>query len=276
VKARRRRCILALGFGGLVGIGLLAAVVYWRHGRNSPVPRPLPSFPTAQPYTPWPTPPIADRFDFPLLPAEAYGPYVAGVTGPLAVDTRYGVQNPAMGARSNCFRDASDNPVPFDQLYHAGIDLFALNGAGRVVWGQVANVPVHAVADGVVIFRQDAGADGHIVITEHRPGDGDPIYSVYWHVDQVQVAMGQPVTCGQAIAVVADRGFNSHLHWEMRGFADGSSLFSPGTAGARGTCNGRFAGVGYAWDDDPARAHPDAFGYVDPVAFVTSHQSQSP
>jgi len=181
-----------------------------------------------------------------------------------------------MGARSNCFRDVDDNPVPFSRLYHAGIDLVALDGAGRAVWGQVANAPVHAVADGVVIFTQDAGSDGHIIITEHWPADGDPIYSVYWHVDQVQVAIGQPVTRGQVIAVVADRGSNSHLHWEMRRFADGSSLFPPGTAGARGTCNGRFAGVGYTWDDDPAQAHPDVFGYLDPVAFVTNHQSRSP
>ncbi len=83
---------------------------------------------------------------------------------------------------------------------------------------------------------------------------------------------GQPVARGQVIAVVYDQGFNSHLHWEMRTFRDGSRLFPPGTAGARGTCNGHVAGVGYTWDDDLARAHPDHYGYLDPTAFVESHR----
>jgi len=99
------------------------------------------------------------------------------------------------------------------------------------------------------------------------------VYAVYWHVDyeQVQVREGQPVSRGQVIAVVGDRGLNSHLHWEMRTFRDGSRLFPAGTAGERGTCNGHIAGVGYTWDDDPARAHPDFYGYLDPIPFVEAH-----
>jgi hypothetical protein len=30
--------------------------------------------------------------------------------------------------------------------------------------------------------------------------------------------------------------------------------------------------VGYTWDADPARAHPDAYGYLDPVPFVEGHR----
>jgi hypothetical protein len=29
--------------------------------------------------------------------------------------------------------------------------------------------------------------------------------------------------------------------------------------------------VGYTWDDDPARAHPHYYGYLDPTAFVENH-----
>jgi hypothetical protein len=57
----------------------------------------------------------------------------------------------------------------------------------------------------------------------------------------------------------------------MRTFRDGSDLFPTGTAGASG-CNGHVAGVGYTWDDDPTQAHPDFYGYRDPVAFVESHR----
>jgi murein DD-endopeptidase MepM/ murein hydrolase activator NlpD len=181
---------------------------------------------------------------------------------------RYGAQNPALGARSNCFRDAEGQGVPFSQLYHAGVDLFALDDAGQVAWGAARQAPVHAVADGVAILVQDAGADGTIVIVEHLLAEGSMVYSVYWHVDYVQVREGQPVARGQVIAVVYDRGLNSHLHWEMRTFRDGTDLFPAGTAGARGTWNGYVAGVGYTWDDagENTQAHPDAYGYLDPVA----------
>jgi hypothetical protein len=75
----------------------------------------------------------------------------------------------------------------------------------------------------------------------------------------------------QVIAAVYDKGFNSHLHWEMRAFRDGSDLFPAGMAGARGICNGHAAGVGYTWDDDPTRAHPDYYDYLDPTAFIEGH-----
>ena len=274
----RNLLLTVIGLGGLC---LIAGFYLWERNLGGLTPRPLPPFSTAPPYTSWPTPPVARAFDFPLLPAGAYGPYVQGVTGPLAVDTRYGVQNPGLGNRSNCFRNASGGSVPFSQLYHAGVDLFALDDAGQVVWGGATHAPVHAVADGVVVFSLDAGSEGHIVAVEHRSdersrrsllADGSSVYSVYWHVGHVQVREGQPVTRGQVIAVVYDQGLNSHLHWEMRTFRDGSNVFPPGTAGAQGTCNRQVAGVAYTWDDDPARAHPGYYGYLDPVAFVESHQ----
>ena len=266
---RRTLLLVVLGLGSLC---LVAGAYLWRRFRGGVIPQPLPAFPTAAPYTPWPTPPIATAFDFPLQPAGAYGPYVQGVTGPLAVDTRYGVQNPALGERSNCFRDSGGEVVPFGQLTHAGVDLFALDDAGQVAWGAATHAPVHAVADGVVVWTVDAGGDGHIVATEHRLADGSAVYSIYWHVDHVQVREGQPVVRGQVIAAVFDRKLNSHLHWEMRTFRDGSDLFPAGTAGARGACNGYVAGVGYTWDDDPAWAHPDAYGYLDPTAFAENYR----
>ena len=267
---RRWATPLLIALGGLAFLCLLTSLYLWDHYGRGLIPPPLPSLPNAAPYTPWPTPPVATGFDHPLQPAASYGPYVQGVTGPLAVDTRYGAQNPAQGDRGNCFRTASGSEVPFHDLYHAGVDLFALDDAGQIAWGQATHAIVYAVADGVTLFVQDAGADGHIVIVQHLLADGSSVYSVYWHVDHVQVTPGQPVTRGQPIAVVFDKGFNSHLHWEMRAFYDGSELFPEGTAGDRGTCNGRVAGVGYTWDDDPAQAHPDFYGYLDPLAFVAA------
>jgi murein DD-endopeptidase MepM/ murein hydrolase activator NlpD len=267
---KRRRLLLAL-LAILACLGALAGLYAWQRFGRGLIPPPLPFIPTALPYDPWPTPPIADGFDYPLQPAESYGPYVQGFTGPLAVNTRYGAQNPAQGNRSNCFHDVNGDTVPFSQLYHAGVDLFGLDGAGQIVWGQATHAPVHTVADGVVVSTLNAGDEGHILIIEHLLTDGSNVYSIYWHTDHVQVESGQPVTRGQTVAVVKDMGLNSHLHWEMRTFRDGVNLFPAGTAGAQG-CNGHEAGVGYTWDDNPARAHPDFYGYLDPVAFVEAHR----
>jgi murein DD-endopeptidase MepM/ murein hydrolase activator NlpD len=220
--------------------------------------------------TPVPPPP-ADGFDFPLDPT-GYGPYVRGVTGPLNVDTRFGVQNPALGEAPKCFHDRRDKGVPFRELYHAGEDWFRLDAAGQVDSFGAAGAPVHAVAHGRVYFTQDIGNQGAIIILSHLLPDGTPVYSAYWHVAQLQVTRGERVTRGQVIALVHDQGGNSHLHWEIRAFGDASNLFPPDSAGGRGTCNGRVAGLAYTWDDDPARARPEHWGYFDPARFIADHR----
>jgi murein DD-endopeptidase MepM/ murein hydrolase activator NlpD len=201
-----------------------------------------------------------------------YGPYVHGITGPLNVDTRFGVQNPSMGDASNCFRDRSGLGVSFHALYHAGEDWFRLDAARQVDRIGGAGDPVHAVAHGVVYLTQEIGNQGWIVVLAHQLADGTPVYSAYWHVTQLQVDRGDSVRRGQVIALIHDQGGNSHLHWEIRAFADGSHLFPADSAGGRGTCNGKAAGVGYTWDDDVTRARPESWGYFDPVAFIESHR----
>jgi len=95
-------------------------------------------------------------------------------------------------------------------------------------------------------------------------------------VADLQVDYGDVVTRGQVVARVHDQGGNSHLHWEIRAFGDGSALFPPDSAGSRGTCNGRAAGVAYTWDDDPIRARPEYWGYFDPVAFIQGGYTKDP
>ncbi len=215
------------------------------------------------------TPQPAERFDFPLDPAR-FGPYVYGVSGPAKVDTRYGVQNPGLGDDGKCFVDKTGHQVPFRLLYHAGEDWFLLDAQGQVT-GDAKGRPVRVVANGLVVWKQDIGAQGKLVVIEHLLVDGSHVWSAYWHVDDVPVAVGSIVYRGDAIGVVADQGYNSHVHWEIRTWFDGSNLFPPTTAGGRGTCNGRAPALGYTWDDIPARAVPGYFGYLDPVKFINGH-----
>jgi murein DD-endopeptidase MepM/ murein hydrolase activator NlpD len=162
--------------------------------------------------------------------------------------------------------------VPFRELYHAGEDWFRLDAAGQVDSFAAAGDPVHAVARGSVYMTQAIGDQGWIVVLAHRLDDGTPVYSAYWHVNQLQVGPGDTVERRQVIGLVLGQGGNSHLHWEIRAFADGADLFSPDSAGGRGTCNGRAAGVAYTWDDDVSRARPEVWGYFDPVAFIESYR----
>jgi murein DD-endopeptidase MepM/ murein hydrolase activator NlpD len=217
------------------------------------------------------TPALAAEFGYPLDPGR-FGPYVHGVSGPLNVDTRFGVQNPALGDETKCFQDRGGRGVPFRELFHAGVDWFKLDGAGQVDTAGAAGEPVRAVARGVVYMTQQIGDQGWILILAHRLAGEGVVYSAYWHVSRLQVGRGDGVERGQVVAQVHDMGLNSHLHWEIRDFGDGSQLFAPDTAGGRGRCNGHAAGVAYTWDDDPTRARPEYWGYFDPMAFVESHR----
>ena len=222
----------------------------------------LPSFIPAE------TPEVADAFDSPLLPRERFGPYIPHVSGPLPIDTRYGAQNPGLGATGKCFVDRAGSQVAFSRLFHAGEDWFALDARGRVDGRGAAGVPVRAVANGAVTWTQDIGTDGYVLVLVHLMPDGSRVWSAYWHVTQPIVSVGQAVQRGDRVADVLDRGFNSHLHWEIRTFGDGTALFPADSAGGRGTCNGRVPALGYTWDDDPLRVRPDYWGYRDPTEFV--------
>jgi len=252
---------------GVAVIGLIASAVWRYQGRaSSPgiAPTPLPVPQTAA---------IADTFDFPLDPAR-FGVLIPGQCGLPLVDTRFGAQNPALGNAGKCFVNLDGDHIPFSQLYHAGEDWLALNKRGRVSLGKAAGEPVHAVANGVVESVTLMGYDGYVIIIAHTLQDGERVWSIYWHVAAVQVAEGEAVTRGQVLASIHDRGLNSHLHWEMRTFADGSALFPADSAGGRGTCNGHLTGVGYTWDDDPTRAMPEAWGYLNPTEFVKERNCQ--
>lgn len=85
---------------------------------------------------------------------------------------------------------------------HAGID-----------FGDALGAPIAAVTDGVVI---EAGpASGFGLWVRVRQDDGS--VGVYGHVNDILVAVGQPVRAGDVIATVGNRGFSTgpHLHYEV-------------------------------------------------------------
>ncbi len=88
--------------------------------------------------------------------------------------------------------------------------------------------PVLAGADGVVVF---AGNDkkevlawvpayyGNVIVIRHNlPGVSATIYSLYAHLYQISVKVGQQVLAGESIGQVGATGtaIGSHLHFEIR------------------------------------------------------------
>ncbi|HEX7974325.1 MAG TPA: peptidoglycan DD-metalloendopeptidase family protein [Anaerolineales bacterium] len=100
---------------------------------------------------------------------------------------------------------------------HHGVEL--LNPFGK---------PVLAAGDGVVVVAGDDRKTfygpysyfyGNLVILQHAiPGLSLPFYTLYGHLSQIEVQMGQAVKAGQEIGKVGMSGVATgpHLHFEVR------------------------------------------------------------
>ncbi|MEZ4239397.1 MAG: M23 family metallopeptidase [Myxococcota bacterium] len=95
------------------------------------------------------------------------------------------------------------DPIDGTDREHRGVDLEAPLGA-----------PILAVQDGTVTFAGRSGGYGNLVIVDH----GDGLQTRYAHCDRLDVAVGQQVRAGEAIAAVGQTGraTGPHLHLEVR------------------------------------------------------------
>jgi murein DD-endopeptidase MepM/ murein hydrolase activator NlpD len=85
---------------------------------------------------------------------------------------------------------------------HAGVDIAAPIGT-----------PIYAPEGGVVVQAGPASGFGLAVAVQH----GDGAITLYGHVNQMFVSVGQAVAAGQQIAEVGNRGQSTgpHLHFEV-------------------------------------------------------------
>ncbi|HET9982694.1 MAG TPA: peptidoglycan DD-metalloendopeptidase family protein [Longimicrobiales bacterium] len=78
--------------------------------------------------------------------------------------------------------------------------------------------PVHAIADGVVVFAGKAEAGANTVAIRHDQGwEGRNVFSVYYHNTSLNVRSGDRVRAGDVVARVGNTGraTNEHLHLEV-------------------------------------------------------------
>ncbi|HTQ81133.1 MAG TPA: M23 family metallopeptidase [Thermoanaerobaculia bacterium] len=110
---------------------------------------------------------------------------------------------------------------------HYGLDLSGERGA-----------PVEAAADGVVALVRNAYLSGNTLLLWHGAG----VYTLYLHMDRIDVQQGEEVRRGQVVGRVGSTGqvTGPHLHWSAKVdglYVDPESLlaidFAAGTAVAR-------------------------------------------
>jgi len=128
---------------------------------------------------------------------------------------------------------------------HTGVDLADDQEGG----------PVHAVANGVVVFAGYNSTYGEMVRIQHLMPDGSDMYSQYEHMQygSITVYQGQVVALGQTIGAVGSTGFvtGAHLHFEIKSVNED--------------------GVGYAFINAAF-----LIGYLEPISFIANHLGQSP
>ncbi|MBI1282294.1 MAG: peptidoglycan DD-metalloendopeptidase family protein [Anaerolineaceae bacterium] len=110
---------------------------------------------------------------------------------------------------------------------HLGVDLENPTGTNII-----------AAADGVVYYAgDDTGTQfgptntyyGNLVVIQHafNAPDGKPVFSLYGHMQRVDVQTGQVVKKGDSLGIVGSTGvaFGPHLHFEVR-LGDANSFHS--------------------------------------------------
>jgi murein DD-endopeptidase MepM/ murein hydrolase activator NlpD len=90
-----------------------------------------------------------------------------------------------------------------DTAIHAGVD-----------YGVPTGTEVRSCAAGKVALARFRISTGNSVVLEHLPG----VYSLYYHLDSIQVAQGDRVNAGDILGKSGSTGLATgpHLHWEIR------------------------------------------------------------
>lgn len=73
---------------------------------------------------------------------------------------------------------------------------------------------IHSILDGYVVYAGFTNQSGNIIIIQHK----ENLLSVYKHLDQILVSVGEKITAGSVIGVVGNTGeltTGPHLHFEL-------------------------------------------------------------
>ncbi len=101
---------------------------------------------------------------------------------------------------------------------HSGVEF--VNPSGTPVLSVESGTVFYAGDDASTVFGPYANYYGYVIVIQHNVTtfDGQPVFSLYGHLSQVDVQTGQPVSRGEAIGYVGASGIamGPHLHFEVR------------------------------------------------------------
>ena len=112
------------------------------------------------------------------------------------------MKNAASMAQFADHRSYYYNGEKIDEQYHMGIDLASL-----------ANSPIEAANNGIVVFAERNGIYGLTVVLDHGQG----LSSLYGHLSSINVTVGATVKKGDIIAYSGQTGLagGDHLHFSV-------------------------------------------------------------
>ncbi len=144
---------------------------------------------------------IQDRIAAQVAAAQQAAGVPSAPAGPFRGESSQGFIWPVNGPITSPFCE----PRPWESC-HPGIDIAVPSGT-----------PIHAVANGVVLFTQpeaSSGGYGNYTCIDHGSG----ISSCYAHQASFSVSQGQEVSQGDVIGISDCTGlcFGPHLHFEVR------------------------------------------------------------
>jgi len=115
------------------------------------------------------------------------------------------------------------NARPANMRPHRGQDISrGFSNTGGL--GLTGNVNIFAIAPGTVVGRDarfsgtgGSGLGNFVIIRHTNQINGQYVYSLYAHLERVDVAMNATVSAGQVIGIMGTTGDSSgvHLHWEI-------------------------------------------------------------
>lgn len=99
------------------------------------------------------------------------------------------------------------HPIFKSRIFHSGID-----------YGVPTGTPIKAANAGKVIYAGWYGGYGKVVILDHGSCTGAPTTTLYAHMSQPKVSVGQYVERGQVVGLAGATGYATgpHLHFEVR------------------------------------------------------------
>lgn len=153
--------------------------------------------------------------------------------------------------------------------YHTGMDINGIGGENTDV-----GLPVRAAGRGLVVYSGVPGGRwGNVVVLAHRlPGTTRIVQTLYAHLDERKVSLGQRVSRGQEVGTIGTAGnqYLGHLHFEAvesRCTEAGSVAYHQS-----GTTNRMDPGQLIA--DYPAPPLPDTYAAIRRIRIREAHEAE--